>query len=355
MSETDSPPLRILAVCNTQLGGNDTSYVDAFRRKGHSVLTVNPYHYFPKWQSRILRGIRKLLYTQIVASFNAAILETAEGFKPDLFFVFKGELIRPETLVSLKAKGIKCINFWPDVSFTAHGPWPAKTLPEFDWIFTSKSYGLLDLKTQLGVDHASVLLHAFDPQLHRPVQLDETSDDDPSCDVSFIGNWSPKKAAFLKALDAALPEIDLRIWGATLWKQATGLAHVYQGHTVTGLEYARAISASRINICILSEKRPGASSGDLSTARSFEIPGAGGFMLHERTDEAESLFKAGEECDFFDGPEELIEKVKLYLSAPSKRIAIAAAGHKRALDAGYSYDHRAQAIVDKYTELRGAQ
>ncbi len=347
--------LRILAVCNTRFGSNDNSYVSAFRRAGHSVIEASSETYLPRWRSKSLRAVRRLLARKLVAEFSSAIIHQILEFQPHLFFVFKGESVHPDVVRVANAQGAVTVNFWPDVSFRAHGPLPPQTLPLYDWVFNSKSYGLGDLATQLGQTRASFLPHAYDPEVHRPVLVDSERDHDVISDASFIGNWSPKKEGILRRIVEDAPECSLRIWGPEYWRKARGLETVFQGRPVVGHEYARAICGSKINICILSERRVGSSSGDLTTARTFELAGTGGFMLHERTDEAMRYFEEDKECAFFDGVDDLVAKIRYYLAHEEERKTIAVAGRQRALSSGYSYDDRVATVIAKYHELRVAQ
>ena len=95
--------------------------------------------------------------------------------------------------------------------------------------------------------------------------------------------------------------------------------------------------------------------GDVITARTFEVPAAGGFMLHERTDEAMRYFEDGKECAFFDDADEAVSKIRYYLAHKDERMVISAAGRQRALASGYSYDDRVDTVIAKYHELRVAQ
>ena len=116
-------------------------------------------------------------------------------------------------------------------------------------------------------------------------------------------------------------------------------------NTVEGDLYALAISSSKINLSLLSEQVKGASSGDLITSRTFHIPGAGGFMLHERTSEVIKYFVENEEMDCFSDEIELIERVKYYLDNPVKRAEIAHRGHERACRE-HKLDHRALKLLE---------
>lgn len=341
--------LRILAVSALWQGANDYAFVRAFRRMGHSVRAVSEKEYLPSWQNGLLRVVRRILNDRIVDDYNQALLREARRLRPDLMFVFKGALVKGETLRAIRESGTICIQFYPDVSFRTHGPYLPGALPEYDWIFSTKSFGIRDLAAQLSVTNCSFLPHAFDPETHVPVKCSRTDAERYACDLSFIGNHSPKKQEIISALKTAIPNLSLKIWGSETW---SALPELYQGQPVLGIEYAKAIRLSKINLGLLSEQREGASSGDLITARTFEIPGAGGFMLHERTGEAERHFAEGKECALFSDHEDLIEKVRYYLAHDEERRTIACAGRQRCIDSGYSTDDRAKTVIAKYHTLR---
>jgi spore maturation protein CgeB len=284
----------------------------------------------------------------MVAEYNAELRATAERLKPDLFFVFKGDMVQRATIDAIRAGGAISIQFYPDVSFRTHGSCLPEALPAYDWVFTTKSFGLHDMSAQLGVSNASLLHHAFDPEVHRPNDLRASDTKRLACDASFIGTHSAKKQAILSAMAASAPDVAIRVWGAQWPRQIAGLE--VQGCGIMGVEYAKAIQASRVNIAILSEAREGASSGDQITARSFEIPACGAFMLHERTQEAMDHFEDGVECVFFDSAYDLAEKTRYYLAHPEERESIARAGRNKVL-ANHSVDDRVAVVLNKHRTL----
>ncbi len=86
---------------------------------------------------------------------------------------------------------------------------------------------------------------------------------------------------------------------------------------------------------------------DRQTTRSIEIPACGAFMLAERTEEHQRLFKEGEEAEFFGDDRELLDKVRHYLADPVKRREIAQRGRERCLTAGYSNKDRIAWMLEK--------
>ena len=347
-------PLRILMVSDLWQGSDSYALARAFRRAGHSVTIVSDSTYYGReWSSRVLRAARKLLRPFIVRDFNAALTKAANGLQPHLLFVCKGQLVEPYAIEAAKKAGALAALWWPDVSFFAHGPSIPRAVPHYDWVFTTKTFGLADLKAKFGMTSASFLPHAFHPEVHRKFRCDESDIARYGCDASFIGTWSPKKQALMEALVAARPGIKLKIWGMQWEKAGAKLAPWIESREVLGAEYAKAIRLSKVNLGILSEMRKGASSGDLITARTFHIPACGGFMLHERTTEAAEFFVEGRECAMFEGAEEMAAKVGYYLDHPQEREEIAEAGHVRCLHSGNSVDDRVRAILAKVAELRG--
>jgi len=111
-----------------------------------------------------------------------------------------------------------------------------------------------------------------------------------------------------------------------------------------GSLYAVAIQGSTIKLAMLSEVRIGASDGDQTTSRTFDIPASGGFMIHERTEELLSVFREDEEVVCFTGADELVQKIQYYFSHPVERERIRTLGHS-ACNEKYSIDARAHEIL----------
>lgn len=345
-------PLRILAISELWPGSNGYGYVRAFRRMGHSVWVVPSERVVPSaWTSNYLRLIRRVLEWPLVHEYNNLLVEEAQRLNPHLFFVFKGRWVQPDTLRKIKSLGTVTINLYPDVSFMAHGKYLPLALPEYDWIFQTKTFGLADLREKLKVESASHLPHSFDPEVHHPMVLDDYDRSIYECDLSFVGTWSPKKQKLLELVARSLPDIKLRIWGEQWEKANPSLSRWWQGRGSHGAEYAKALVASRINLAILSEVRKGASSGDLTTSRTFQIPATGGFMLHERTKELADYFQEGRECAAFGDENELVETINYYLKNEAEREKIARAGRQRALDSKYFVDNQALTVLEKFAEL----
>jgi spore maturation protein CgeB len=316
-------------------------------------VIVPEWDYVPsKWRGTGMRALARLIRPVAVREFNAELVRQAERWRPELLLVFKGTFVQGRTISRLRDMGVRTYCFFPDVSFRAHGPWIPEALQEYDWVFTTKTFGLDDMREQLGITRASLLRHGFDPDVHRPLPV--MADDARlfACDICFVGTWSEKKEGVIAALKAARPNLRIRVWGES-WDRARAAEltdDVIGGHEVVGDQYARAIGASKINLAILSERRTGASEGDRITSRTFHIPAAGGFMLHERTDELLELFREGIDCACFEGAEELARVTDEYLADDRRRELVAERGH-RLVWSRDSWDHRIREILARHESL----
>lgn len=354
-SATAVEPLRILAASAVWEGSDAYAYVKAFRRAGHSVAVFDPDQFVPSgWRRPWLRALRRMMEPALVREYNEALVAAASSLQPHVFFVFKGRYVTAATVRTLRASSATAVNVYPDVSFLVHGRYLPRALPHYDWIFQTKRFGIRDLARHLGVTTTSFFPHAYDPDVHRPVVLGEEDRTIYGCDISFVGTWSAKKADVLRAVCRAFPELQIRIWGGG-WDAAPDLRRWVQGRWVRGLEFAKALVGSKINIAVLAEAWKGASEGDQITSRTFQIPATGAFMLHERTSEFLEYFDEGHECACFGSTAELVEKIRYYLPREVERLRIAACGRDRVRRSGHSVDARAAAVIEKVRDLRGAR
>lgn len=350
-------PLRILFVGAQNPGSHSGGVANALRRAKQVIQSVDPRHFIPTVKSSMtLRIVRKVLTRSFEREFNLQILRDLRTFEPDVMVVYKGESVMPDTLNAARVAGVYCVNIFPDVSIFTHGPWLPKTLPLYNHLFTTKSFGPHDMKLHLGLTNVTIVQHGFDPTVHCLLPTGAAESPALKADVSFIGTWSPKKESMIDTLIHECPGIDLKIWGSQ-WgsaKSAAVRAHA-MGMDIMGNMYAVAIQNSTINIAILSEARVGSSAGDQVTSRTFDIPASGGFMLHERTDELLTKLSEGEEVACFSDANELADKVQYYLANERERERIRLGGHRRCL-AEHSIDHRAHEVLEHcYEQLENSR
>jgi len=338
--------MKVLAIGPLWRGSNAGGLFRAMSRQGCLLEIVDEFYYISlQTKKKYTKILERLIRPLQFAEFNNAIKKKIDIFKPDVTFVYKGAFVFPGTILYAKKHSIIVVMFFPDVSMTNHGTNSPKSIPLYDLIFTTKTYGINDLKNMYNFGNAHFIEHGFDPEIHKKISLPNIENSDFICDVSFICTYSPKKGLWLSEVKKHLPDIYLKIWGGQ-WEKATDpyIKNSIQYSAVFGDLYAIAIQSSKINLGILSESAIGSSSGDLIASRTFHIPGSDGFLLHEKNNESTQYFKENEEAAFFDGPEELVSQIKFFLSNPHIREKIKDAGYERALK-DHSLDSRAEIAI----------
>lgn len=338
--------LKILCVGPQWRGSNAGGMFKALSRIGNFIEVVDENYYINLSNTNKLgKIVGRLARPFQIKEFNKAIINNTYLFKPDLVIVYKGAFVLPETIESLKKLKIPVVNFYPDVSFRTHGYLLTKTLPLYDLIFTTKTFGIKDMKDQLGIINSYFIPHGFDPEIHRPIDLTSFNTSYFNCDVSFIGGYSKKKENYLNVVKIKQPDLNIKIWGGR-WHNPTfkNLKSSIMGSPILGDLYTVGILSSKINLGLLHERVTGASSGDKITSRTFHIPGASGFMIHEDTDEIINYFVPDREIVLFKNENDLCEKILFYLHNESERNKIAEAGHKRAIK-DHKLDNRAKELI----------
>ncbi|MCX6854909.1 MAG: glycosyltransferase [Verrucomicrobia bacterium] len=349
--------MKILYLGDISPGQTSGMRLRALERLGYEargVNTVAPWRQ-AGWLQRQVQ--RRLSRGSVVDEINEAVLAAAREFRPDIVWADKQEFLRAETLEAIKKLGARCLHFTPDPYFFLD--WKQTRLMNeamscFDALVYCKVYEVANYES-LGKPVFYMPLGYCD-ETHRPMP---SSDPQWNCAVGFLGGWEPRRETLLSAVAAS--GVDLKVRGGywdflsdgkwTLrrhiilnqlagkdhfkFRRNTVVADAYLGGEVYGDDYARALSGARIGLGFLRKVCP-----DQHTTRTFEIPACGSMLLSDRTQECQEFFAEGREAEYFDSPEELVDKVKFYTTHEEARAQIAAAGRQRCVDGRYSYLER---------------
>ncbi len=330
-------------------GSDARALAQAFRRLGHNVLDIDEEDYVPwRWQGTKPKILRRLFGGVWVDDYNRATLRQADSSAYDFILVYKGKLLKPETLLRLRESSKPLFNFYPDVSFQDHGSNIPAGLRLYDCVFTTKSYHGERERQMFGIRNLEHVRHGFDPEVHRPIALSPALARHYACDVSFVGCWSPEKEERLLYLLRRANGMDVRVYGigwnysSSEFKQRLG-ENLRRG--VFGDELGIVYGASKVNLGLLTHGRSNPAVQDQTTARTFQIPATGSFMLHEDTSEVRSLFADGAEVLLFHDDQDLMEKLDIAVKEPALRTRISQKGYERCMREPYDYSDAAKRIL----------
>lgn len=330
-------------------GSDGRALAQAFRRLGHSVLDIDEEDYVSwRWDGLLSKSLRRLARPILIDDYNDAVLRQASSSAYDFILVFKGNSLKSETIRRLREHGKPLFNFYPDVSFKDHGPHIPQALRWYDCVFTTKVYHDERETQEFQIRDLQHVRHGFDPEVHRPVSGSPEVSDRYECDVSFVGCWSPEKEEKLLFLLRRLPDCNVKVFGLG-WKYSSDEFKKRMGSNlrpgVFGDELSLVYCSSKINLGLLSCSRSDVKLRDQTTARTFQIPAAGAFMLHEDTPEVKTLFKDGEEVLLFSSNEEMVKNIELALSDASLRQSICYRGYERCRREPYDYSSAALEVL----------
>src|SRR5262249_46857335 len=140
---------------------------------------------------------------------NRSVEIAARDFRPDLVWAEKQEFLTLSTLTTLRKLGARLIHFTPDPYFSL--PWKRTRLMDrglcgFDILLYCKQYEQRQYAA-LGKPLLYMPLGYCD-KIHRPLQ---SSNEQWSCSVGFVGGWEPNRERLLHSVAAT--GIDLKIRG----------------------------------------------------------------------------------------------------------------------------------------------
>ncbi len=349
--------MKILYLGEISPGQTARMRMRALERLGHNVVGVNTVEPWRRaqWLQRQLQ--RKLHRGSIVDGINEAVLTAARDLRPDLVWGDKQEFLRAETLEELRKLGQRTVHFTPDPHFYLdwkRTPLMDQAIKAFDAHVYCKIYEKGDYDA-LGKPVFYMPLGYCD-ESHRPLP---SADPQWNCAVGFLGGWEPRRESLLETVAAT--GVDLKVRGGyweflkdgwwtprrhIILRQLAGgesfhfhrnptVMQSYFGGEVYGDDYAKALTGAKISLGFLRKVCP-----DQHTTRTFEIPACGSMLLSDRTEECMGFFAEGKEAEYFDTPDELVDKVKFYSANKKARAQIAAAGRQRCTEGRYSYLHR---------------
>lgn len=259
-----------------------------------------------------------------------------------MVLIVKGPEVAARSLRAIKERtGATLVNFATDDPFNPRVNSPAlvTSIPYYDLYVTTKKAIIGDLEKH-GARRVEFVPFGFKPSIHFPEHAkDDVERRDFSSDVCFIGGADVDRVPYFETLIDSIPSIRLSLYGG-YWDRYASLATHHRG-MVGGRDYRLALSGSKICVNLVRK-----ANRDGHVMRTFEVPACGGFMLAERTAEHREMFSEDETAAFFEGPDEMIEKIKAYLPKDSERERIAERGCRHVRDGSNTYYDRLCRIVE---------
>lgn len=276
---------------------------------------------------------------------NQNLLNIADRVKPDVILIYAGLPIRPQTVKELSRR------FWTagyhnDDPFGQYGKkaffrWFKTSLPYYSSHHVYRKKNLIEYR-ELGIKRVSILMPYYCQWLSYPVNTSGGAEHP----VVFVGNGEPgpRTEGISYIIEQGIP---VRLFGlAKYWRRYLP-GKIYKRLVpivpVMGEGYNAIITKSKISLAFFSSIN-----NDQYTRRVFEIPACKGFLLAQRTPVMQELYVEGREAEYFSSNEELVDKIRYYLSHENQRQKIIEGGYRRCMTSEYDiYSRMRQWVRDQ--------
>lgn len=278
------------------LGTEYASFVPALKNLGHDV------HHFELWDRSACRDYREL---------NLSLLRTVESLRPDILLAVPMNYeIWLETLDILRRKTGTATICW-----TTDDSWKYREVSRFIGgsydVITTTYPDVISQYHHDGIRNVHLTQWAArQDMLQEPLPASECP-----YDVTFVGSAHGNRRERVKRLE--LNGLKIHCFG-----------HGWPAGPVSADEIPRLYRESKISLNFNNTDDQW-KKGSQIKARTFEVPGAGGFLLTETATGLENHYLSGQEVAVFRDDHDLTRQVRYYLSHPSERDAIARAGYER--------------------------
>jgi len=328
----------------------ELAWLRALRDLGIKAELFDTHSYFP--QNLTGRLEQRYLLGPHLGKVNRMVVDRIGEVRPDVAHFYQGHHYTAETIARAAkvafVSGSHCDDPFGRPN-RRENRLLLKALPKYDGYHVNRQCNVAEAAAY-GVKRARVLMMYYIPWMHYPCPLGAAEQRDFGSDVVFAGHMEPDLR--IECLSrVARAGLNCRIFGGRAeWRSALP-RDVYQTlqpiFHVRGADYRRALCASKIGVCFFSKWNR-----DQYTTRSWEIPACGVFLLSERTPAMQEFYREGREAEFFEGPEEFIDKVQFYLRNDTARRQLAAAGYARVVASGNDIYSRMRQWLADVTEWR---
>jgi|GEM_PF-2539440 len=284
----------------------------------------------------------KIAPDRFYTTINEQLVSFAKTVKPLVVIVFKGMEIFPATLTEIKKHTKLLCNYNPDHPFDFHSKGSGnKNVKEAIGIYDfygTYSTNIAGTLREVYKSDSFVLPFGFDHEISLSQKKSTINK------FGFIGAFDKERLNFL----TQLCDFPIEVYGESKWLEKTNKLRksnlIINGKPLFNNEYAIYCGES---MGIFNFLRPQNLIEQSHNMRTFEVPGYGGVLIANRTEEQLTFFEEDKEAIYFEDIPELKDKLSFLIKFPENLSTIKLNAYKRASSSNYSYLHRSKDLSNK--------
>ncbi len=332
--------MRILILGAFNAGALENYYLKGLTLAGADCSTfdiTNDYYKAIK-SSLVNKVTNKIIPDFFFEAINKKLFQFLFHKQFDVILVFKGLTLYESTVEKLKShtKILSCYN--PDHPFRFFSPGSGnkhiiKSINYYDIYFTYAKKICQQLKQDWGAESYAIPFGYDDFERTNTMSVNDAYKNK----WLFIGTYDKERMAWLRKIDIE----GLNIYGDAKWSKNDDATNAYQGKPLYDDEYKTAIQNASGIINLLRKQNIEECSHNM---RTFEVPGYGGLLIANSTEEQKSFFEENEEAIFFENSEEL--NAKLHFLSRNEHVVtkMKRAAKIRSEKSGYGYSYRSKQL-----------
>jgi hypothetical protein len=336
----------VLIVGNSDIWSIETYYAKYLLQYGFKIdfFTVGDYY---KWNLPFKVRI-KLGDLSVFNLLNQTLIDYCNRTKPDIVWVFKGFELFPETIVKLTKMSCYLVNYNPDhpfirTSIMHGGKNIPKSIPLYDMHFAYSQ----QLVQRINLEYKKKCTwlpfgYEFDSNNFGHLQSMEEI-----IKLCFIGTPDKERSKLLIELAQIGFEIDVFSMTYPYENQLRNEQNITLNPVVTGLAFWENIRKYRVQLNFLREHNKGS-----HNQRTFEVPGVGGVLLTEYSEEQSHLFDENREIFMFKDFKDLVNKANAILNMGNNDIKEVRDRCKdKSIVNGFNYESRTNIVINEFIKI----
>lgn len=341
MTASNFRRIKLLFVGHDSVGSNASSLFTGFQSEVERAVLVDT-KFFDSPAKFSLRRIILYFFPEFYGYVSSMIIgrtvrKKVSTEKPDILFAFKGNYLSRSTM-----RRIDClkVHYHPDDSSNPINRTAIFNNAEsfYDIHFTSKKHNVSEITHRTG-KKVFFIWYAYDERWQfraAPLNFNYSK-----YQIGFIGHMRPDRTELILNLANKYGK-KLAVSGLK-WNRIRTLQFLASLYPPSyGESFSSFVAMAPVQLGLLnSENR------DQHTARSFEIPAAGGLILAEDTAEHREIFVSEENAIFFKNENDLYDRLSWIEAHPEKAQKIAENGFLHITGNQNTWKDRAGEILNK--------